>query len=126
MAVTAKPVKAFPKAPLRTLGNNLIERVNHWRVLGRPVHCGFVERRPRETHDLASFGLGDLMVLNHHHDRRSLCCRRYNFRDKTSLIAEFSKASSANMRLSLPFSASRSLIRLSSLAETPAYLLFHW
>jgi hypothetical protein len=61
------------------LGNNFIERVNHWRSFGSPVRFGFVERRSRETHDLASFGLGDLMVLNYHHNSNGLCCRRYNF-----------------------------------------------
>ena len=95
IAVTAKPVKTFPIALSRTLGNNLIERVNYRRILGWPAQFGFVERRPRGTYDLVSLGIGDWMVLNHHHDRRSLCCRSYNFRDKTFLIAVFSKASSA-------------------------------
>ena len=67
MAVTAKPVKAFPKAPPRTLGNNFIERVNHWRVAALPQRwpaCRGDVRggrlHPDVVQDVADFGaVGD-------------------------------------------------------------------
>ena len=48
--------------------------------------------------------------------------RRCSSRDRTSLIAAFSSANSAYMRLSLEFSASSSVIRFSSLTVTPPVL----
>ena len=52
----------------------------------------------------------------------SLRGRLYYFRDKTSLIAEFSIARSAYMRFNFAFSASSSFILLSSDTLTPPYL----
>ena len=69
---------------------------------------------------------GEAVLVDQDLHRGALGCRRHNFRDRTSLIAAFSSASSAYIFLSLPFSASSSLTRLSSLAYMPAYLLFHW
>ena len=47
--------------------------------------------------------------------------RRYSFRANTSLIAAFSKARSAYIRLSFEFSASSSRMRFRSDTLTPAY-----
>ena len=61
------------------------------------------------------------MFLHEHLGRLSLRERLYSFLDRTSLIAAFSSASSAYMRLSFAFSASSSFIRLSSETLTPPY-----
>ncbi len=126
MPIATQPMKAFPKAPAAALADNLVEHSNHWRILGRPIHRGFLQRRPREPHDLASLTAGESVLRDHGFHRRTLGCRRHNFRDRTSLIAAFSRARSAYIRLRRLFSASSSLTRLSSLADMPAYLLFHW
>ena len=58
-----------------------------------------------------------------HEYLRGLPLRRrpYSFRFNTSLIAVFSSARSAYIRLSFAFSASRSFSRLSSETLTPPY-----
>jgi hypothetical protein len=120
------PVKAFPKAPATALVNDVVEHSKHWRILGYPVHRGYVQRRPRETQNPSSFASGDVVIRHHTFQRCALGCRRHIFRDKTSLIAAFTRASSAYIFLRQLFSASRSLTRLNSFADMPAYALFHW
>ncbi len=63
-----------------------------------------------------------------HEDRRDGPSRGqpYSFRLSTSLIAAFSRASSAYIRLSLAFSASNSFNRRSSETDEPPYLAFQW
>lgn len=126
MPIGTQPVEALPKAPATALADHLVQRRNHRRILGRPVHRGLVQRRPRETHDPASLATGELVLSHQALHRCSLGCRRHNFRDRTSWIAAFSSASSAYIRFRRLFSASRSLTRLSSPTDMPAYLLFHW
>jgi hypothetical protein len=126
MSISPESMKALPKAPAAALAHHLVERSNHWRILGRPVHRGFVQRRPREPHALTSFATRDMVLRHLALHCTTLDCRRYNFRDNTSLMAAFSKARSAYIRSRRLFSASSSLTRLSSLADMPAYLLFHW
>jgi hypothetical protein len=55
MSISPESMKAFPKAPTAALAHHLVERSNHWGILGRPVQRGSVQRRPRESHDLTSF-----------------------------------------------------------------------
>lgn len=62
------------------------------------------------------------MFLHEHLGHLPLPGRLYSFLDRTSLIAAFSSASSAYMRLSFAFSASSSFIRFSSETDTPPYL----
>ena len=126
LAIGAQPIKALPEAPAGSLGDDLVQGVYHRRILGQAVHCWFVKRRPRQLHSLAGFRVRQTMFTDHDLYHRALRSRRHNFRDSTSLIAVFSRASSAYILLSLAFSASSSLTRLSSLADMPAYLLFHW
>jgi hypothetical protein len=61
-------------------------------------------------------------VFPHEHfGRLSLRERLYSFLDNRSLIAAFSSASSAYMRLNFAFSASSPFIRFSSETLTPPY-----
>ena len=80
-----------------------------------------IPRRPRQPHHLAGPADRQPVIRHEHLGRLPLRERRYSFRESTSLMAAFSSASSAYMRLSFAFSASSSFIRLSSETVTPEY-----
>ena len=82
----------------------------------RPIIC-----RPREPHRLAGPPHGHPVLLHQHNQDLSVRGRRHPFRLKTSLIAAFSSASSAYIRLSFAFSVSSSRGRFSSSTDAPAY-----
>jgi tRNA/rRNA methyltransferase len=65
------------------------------------------------------------MFFDHVLDHRTLLNRPYSFFSIASFIARFSRARSAYMRLSLVFSCSSSLSRLSSETPKPPNLAFH-
>ena len=64
MLIGTQPVEALPESPATALADHLVQGRNHRRSLDRPVHRGFVQRRPRETHDPASFA-AVVVVLSH-------------------------------------------------------------
>jgi hypothetical protein len=76
LAILSHAGEAFPETPAGTLINDFVQSVDYRRVFGRPVCLGFVQRRPRETHDLASFASGELMVYDHQLNHSALGCRR--------------------------------------------------
>src|SRR5438034_1030092 len=113
-------VVALPEAPARTLRDHAIEHMDHGGVALSARLGDSIERRPRQSHD-ATGSLDRQAVFGHDHlCGLALHGRRHSFRESTSLIAAFSSASSAYMRLSFAFSASSSFIRFSSLTDTPA------
>src|SRR5581483_3797019 len=123
-AVQAQPIKALPKSPAAVLLHDRIEGLDDLGISHHDVLRLSVVRRPRQAY--CGTGLFDrhAVLLNHEPRRLPLRRRRHHFLDSTSLIAVFSRASSAYKRLSLAFSASSSRMRVSSDTVTPEYLLF--
>ncbi len=105
---------------------NLQQRVDDVAVTLSAIRRTPVVCRPRETDRPACGSDWEAMLPDQDLDDLALRGRPYSFRLRTSLIAVFSSARSAYIRLSLEFSASNSLIRLTSLPVAPAYLLRHW
>lgn len=106
------------------LGIDLVQRLDHLTVARPSVCLRPVVRRPREPGCLASALHRDPVLLGHDPDCFARGGRRQSFRPRTSLIAAFSRARSAYMRLSLAFSTSSSFRRLSSATEAPPYFDF--
>jgi hypothetical protein len=121
MTIKAQPVVALPEASPRLPGHHPVEHVDHHSVTPRRRSQDSVVRRPGQSHD--ETGLLDRYPMLAHVHLRGLTLhgRRYSSRDSTCLVAAFSSASSAYMRLSLALSASSSFMRLSSLTVTPPY-----
>src|ERR1700758_1796083 len=122
----AHPVVALPESPALFLDYDRLQRRDDLAVSRRPIDAQLVVRRPRQPGYLASSHNRQSVSLDHDPDRLALGRRRQSFRLRTSLIAVFSSARSAYMRLSLAFSASSSRSRLSSLTPAPAYFDFQW
>ena len=117
--------EALPESPAPMQGHDGIERTNHFGVSFGCQYWPFLVRRPRQASNLTS-AHNRQSGLHQLPDYLASGRRRQNFRFKTFLIAAFSSARSAYMRLSLAFSASSSRNRVSSDTSTPEYLLFHW
>ena len=56
-AVQTHTVKAFPKSPARSLGDDGIQSVNDLFVSFQPIHLGPVQHRTRQAYDSAGPGL---------------------------------------------------------------------
>lgn len=106
--------------------DHAIEGLDDRGVLDGRIFCPeLVQRRLRYLRDPAGLASGEeVFILQHLHDAQP-GGRLYHFRDRTSLMAAFSSARSAYMRLSRVFSASSSLTRVSSDIVMLAYLRFH-
>src|SRR5690606_5917835 len=114
-------LKSLAPMPAEDGLERFISRGSSLRCRGWPL----VVRRPRQACNVT--GARDRQAgLHQQLDHLAPGRRRQDFRFRTSLIAEFSRARSAYMRLSLAFSASSSRSRCSSDTWTPEYLLFHW
>ena len=99
LLVFEQPLKALQKVPAWPLVDDGVKGVNHRRNLDCSVHCELVTRRPRVTHDPASFDTRQSVRLHRTLKGRRLGCLRWNFRDITSLMTMLFRASSAYMRL---------------------------
>src|SRR4029453_15248213 len=121
-----QPVVAFPEAPAHVFGQHGIERRDQLAIAHPALHPRPVVPPPRPPGSLPSAHAREPMFLDHDPDRLALGRRRQSFRLRTSLIAVFSSAKSAYIRLSLAFSASNSRSRLSSAIPAPAYFDFQW
>src|SRR5262249_44519318 len=119
-------MEALPEAPARVPGDHVIQRGHDVGVPRERRRTRPVVRRPRQPHGLARPAHRAPVFLHQHGQDFSFRRRRHRFRLNTSLIAAFSKASSAHIRLSLAFSASSSFRRFSSSTEAPAYFERHW
>src|SRR5690606_36127 len=124
LAHLAQPIEALPEPPAQLLRDDLVQRFDHLAVARSSICFRSVVRRPREPGCLASALHRDPVLLGHDPDRFALGGRRQSFRPRTSLIAAFSRARSAYMRLSLAFSTSSSFSRLSSATDAPPYFDF--
>src|SRR3954452_10239280 len=120
-----EPIETLPEAPAAVHGDDRHQGSDHCRVGTRARPRRPVVRRPRQPHHATGAADGELMLLHQHLEHLSLRRRRYSFRPRTSLIAAFSSARSAYIRLSFAFSASSSRRRFTSLTVAPAYLLRH-
>ena len=115
VAQGAQPVKALPESPAAMAAEHTIERLDDWSVPDGRLFCpGPVQSRPRYPRDPAGPALGQVMLIDHHLNGIELGSWLYHFRDSTSLMAAFSSARSAYMRLRRAFSASSSLTLFSS------------
>src|ERR1700733_4854038 len=121
MAVQPQPVMELPEAPPRLAAHDLVQHLDHVPIALHARLRSPIPRRPRQPHHAAGPHDRDPMLL--HENLRGLPLRErpYSFRLSTSLIAVFSRARSAYIRLSFTFSASRSFSRLSSETLTPPY-----
>ena len=124
-AIQTQPVEAFPEPPAAVALDHAIERVDHLGILLLRQRRRLVVRRPRQACGPAGSCDRQAMLGHHGRDHLPLRGRRQNFFASTSLIAAFSSARSAYMRLSRAFSASSSRMRVRSETVAPAYLLFH-
>ena len=122
-----EPAIALPEAPASTNARveHLIDRVDDRSVFRSPVHGFTIPIRTRQTHGTASTRHGNRTFQGEPAYRLSAFGWLQGFFSSSSLRASFSMARSAYMRLSLECSASISLMRLSSEALSPPYLLFH-
>src|SRR4029077_11387301 len=121
-----QPVVALPESREQAVSQHGIERRDQLAIAHPALHPRPVVRRPRQPGYLASANDRQSMFLDHDADRPALGRRRQSFRLRTSLIAVFSNAKSAYIRLSLAFSASNSRSTLSSAIPAPAYFDFQW
>jgi len=62
LTILAHAREEFPETPAGTLINDFVQSVDYWRIFDCPVRLVFVQRRLRETHDLASFAARELVV----------------------------------------------------------------
>src|SRR5713101_4438601 len=107
-------------------GDHLIQRADDVGVPPQPGARRPIVRRPRQPHRLAGAPHRHAVDLHQYRQGFAFRGRRHRFRLRTSLIAAFSRASSAYIRLSFVFSASSSFSRFSSSTEAPAYFARHW
>ena len=117
--MTIKPdtVKTLPKAPPWSSIDDLQKRINNRLIPFQPVLLWPIKRRLRKAYNPAGPSLWHLMVDNQYFDRLLLCSRRYNFRERTSLMAVLSSACSAYIFFNRLFSLSSSRIRLAGLSK---------
>src|SRR3546814_3006360 len=122
---TTQDLAALPEAAART-GLDLIgQRRDDLGVTHGPMQRRLVPRSPRQPDALTGPAQGPRVHLDQVPHRFALLLRPYSFFAIRSFIAALSSASSAYIRLSLAFSASRSLTRRSSAASRPPYFDFH-
>src|SRR5712691_2336115 len=126
MPGAAQAIEALPKAPARMPGNHLVQRADDDEIPPQPGTRRSVIRRPRESHRLAGAPHRHPVIPHQHGHDLAFRGRRHRFRLRTSLIAAFSRASSAYIRFSFVFSVSSSFSRFSSSTDAPAYLARHW
>jgi len=110
--------------PALLLDHDRLQRSNNPCVLDRAVDTRLVVPRPRQPGCSASTRDRQTVLLDHDPARFAPGRRRQRFRLRTPLIAVFSSARSAHIRLSFAFSASSSRRRYSSGTPAPAYLAF--
>src|SRR5262249_44874016 len=119
-------IEAFPEPPAAMAGHDVVQGGDHVGIPPQPRPRRRVVRRPRQPHGLTGAPHRDPVLLHQHRQDFTSRGRRHRFRPRTSLIAAFSRARSAYIRLSLAFSASSSFNRFSSATEAPAYFARHW
>src|SRR5215467_543096 len=118
-------IETLPESPAAMAGHDVVQGGHHVGIPPQPRPRRPVVRRPRQPHRLARPAHGHVMLVHQHCQDFAFRGRRHRFRLRTSLMAAFSRASSAYIRLSLAFSASSSFSRLSSASEAPAYFARH-
>lgn len=118
----AQPVVRLPEADRRMLGDKRVQRVDHRVVLRRlrsvPV------RAPGQAHRPAALTDAHAVLGVHVRDQPALLARAQSFFSTASFRASWTKDRSAYIFFERAFSASRPLMRFSSLAERPPYLAF--
>src|SRR5215470_16353993 len=119
-------IETLPEPPATMASHDGVQRGDHVAIPPQPRPRRPVVRRPRQPHGLAGAPHRDPVLLHQHRQDFPFRGRRHRFRLRTSLIAAFSRARSAYIRLSLAFSASSSFSRFSSATEAPAYFARHW
>src|SRR6266849_1526326 len=126
MPGAAQAIEALPKAPARMPGDHLIQRADDVEIPPQAGARRSVVRRPREPHRLAGAPHRHAVLVDEHAQDLAFRGRRHRFRLRTSLIAAFSRASSAYIRFSFVFSASSSFSRFNSSIDAPAYFDRQW
>jgi len=110
VAGAAQPMEALPEAPQRMPRDDLVQCRDNVGIALQPGETRPIVRRPRQPHRLARSAPGEAVLLHQHRQDFSLRGRHHRFRLKTSLIAAFSSANSAYIRLNLAFSTSSSSV----------------
>src|SRR5690606_15868255 len=116
---------ALPEAARRTTFDLLGQCRDDLGVAHGPMLGRLVPRGPRQPDALTGPAQRPRMYLDQVPHCLALLLRPYSFFAIRSFIAALPSASSAYIRLSLAFSASRSLTRRSSEASRPPYFDFH-
>src|SRR5215470_3149005 len=119
-------IETLPEPPATMASHDGVQRGDHVAIPPQPRPRRPVVRRPRQPHGLAGAPHRDPVLLHQHRQDFPFRGRRHRFRLRTSLIAAFSSARSAYIRLSLAFSASSSFSRFNSPTDAPAYFARHW
>src|SRR5690606_16332113 len=118
---TAQDLATLPEAAARAILDHLGQGRDDLGIPYRPVHRRLVPRCPRQPNAITGPAQGPRVHLDQVPHGLALLLRPYSFFAIRSFIAALSSASSAYIRLSLAFSASRSLTRRSSEASKPPY-----
>src|SRR5262249_47083194 len=123
--VEPESVKTLPEAPAPMLPDDGQHRLHHRPIPRRRLCRPPIPCRPRQPDRPARVSNRELVLCDQEFAHLAPRGRRYSFRWRTSLMAAFSSASSAYIRLSLAFSPSSSLMRFSSATVVPAYFDRH-
>lgn len=115
----ARQPAALPESPRGVLTGLFGQRLDQIGIVLTPVCRGSVPGSPGQPHTRAGPAQRPFVFLNEETHRLALLLRPYNFFAIKSFMATLSSASSAYIRLSLAFSASRSLTRARSEASMP-------
>src|SRR5690606_13812096 len=98
LATPAQMIEALPEAPSGPRRHDRLQGVNDHVILEKARGRRPVVRRPRQSDGATRALHRELMLGGEESDGLLLRGRRHNFRASTSLIAAFSRASSAYSR----------------------------
>src|ERR1041385_4898643 len=125
VARVAQAGEELPEAPATVPLDECGQGLDHRGITRKAIPGRLVPGRPRQPHHLARAHHREMVFRDQQRDRLPLRGRRHNFRLNRSLIAVFSRARSAYIRLSFAFSASSSRSRRNSGTVAPPYFAFH-